>query len=100
MRLYNLTPAEARLTLALLEGKGLEWAAEQISLSVNTARTHLKRIFEKTRTHRQAELVRLILRGPAVRRREKDHEGVEVSILRGLDYPSGRKNTSTSSSPL
>ena len=67
-RLYGLTAAEARLTLNLLEGRGLAWAAEQNRMSLNTGRTHLKHVFEKTRTHRQAELVRLILRGPAMLR--------------------------------
>ena len=67
-RLYGLTPTEAKLALALLDGYGLDSAARQLSIGRNTARTHLKRIFEKTRTHRQAELVALILRGPALRR--------------------------------
>ena len=65
VRLYGLTAAEASFTLDLLEGKGLSWAASQNGVSLNTARTHLKHVFEKTRTHRQAELVRLILRSPA-----------------------------------
>ena len=60
--LFGLTHSEAALTLALLEGKGLQWAAGRCNMSLNTARTHLKRVFEKTRTHRQAELVRLVLR--------------------------------------
>ena len=68
MRLYGLTAAEARLSFGLLEGKGLTWAARQNAISLNTARTHLRHGFEKTRTHRQAELVRLILRSPAMLR--------------------------------
>lgn len=68
VQLFGLTRTEASLTLVLLEGQGLEWAAEQAGMSVNTARTHLKRIFGKTGTHRQAELVRLILRSPAMLR--------------------------------
>lgn len=68
VRLYGLTPTEAKFTLALLDGCGLDSAARRLSISRNTARTHLKRIFEKTRTHRQAELVALVLRGATLRR--------------------------------
>ena len=39
----------------------LEDAAAVLGISPNTARTHLKRIFEKTATHRQAELVKVLL---------------------------------------
>ena len=68
MRLYGLTAAESRLAIDLLQGKGLAWAAEQNNMRLNTARCHLKRVFEKTRTHRQAELVRVILCSPAMLR--------------------------------
>lgn len=66
MILFGLTRAEAALTLALLQGRGLEWAARQAAIGMNTARTHLKRVFDKTGTHRQAELVRLVLKSPAI----------------------------------
>jgi len=65
MRFYGLTKSEAALALVLLEGHGLESAAMQLSMRMNTARTHLKQVFRKTRTSRQAELVRLILRSQA-----------------------------------
>lgn len=64
-RLYELTPAEARLAALLAQGSRLEEAAADLGVSLNTVRTHLKRIFSKTGTDRQAELVRLILSGPA-----------------------------------
>lgn len=63
--LYGLTPAEARLAADLADGLTLEESAERSSTQVATARTHLKRIFAKTRTRRQSELVRLLLRGPS-----------------------------------
>jgi DNA-binding CsgD family transcriptional regulator len=69
-RLYALTPAEAALVGRLIAGEDLRRAAETLSVSMNTARTHLKRVFEKTRTKRQAELVQLILRSPAQIRRD------------------------------
>jgi DNA-binding CsgD family transcriptional regulator len=39
--------------------------AQALHVTRNTAKTHLKNIFEKTGTKRQAELVRLLLRSAA-----------------------------------
>jgi DNA-binding CsgD family transcriptional regulator len=55
--LYGLTRGEAALAEKLLQGKSIEDAAEELFISAHTARTHLKRIFMKTDTHRQPELV-------------------------------------------
>jgi DNA-binding CsgD family transcriptional regulator/PAS domain-containing protein len=60
-RLFGITPAECRLAEALLEGSGLAAVAARLGISENTAHSHLKRLFEKTDTHRQAELVRLLM---------------------------------------
>ena len=64
-RLYGLTPAEARLASALIQGNGLERTAERLGVSINTARTHVKSVFAKTGVNRQTELIRLVLSGPA-----------------------------------
>lgn len=60
-RLYGLTRGEAALAVLLVRGKSIEEAAEELFISPHTARTHLKRIFMKTDTHRQTELVVRIL---------------------------------------
>lgn len=59
--MFSLTPTEARLAVAIAEGSTPAEAAGFLGISVLTARTHLKRIFHKTATTRQAELVRLVL---------------------------------------
>ena len=59
-RYYDLTPAEARLAKLIAEGERLDGIAERLGISVHTARTHLKRVFEKTGVERQAELVQLM----------------------------------------
>ncbi len=64
-RQFGLTPAEAALSLEIARGLGRSAAAKECGISVSTARTHLSRIFRKTGTHRQAELVRVILSHPA-----------------------------------
>jgi DNA-binding CsgD family transcriptional regulator len=58
--LYDLTPTEARVALAAGRGKGLQAIANKLGIGLTTARTHLQRVFGKTGTARQAELVRLI----------------------------------------
>lgn len=65
MSLYSLTAAEARLAKALVEGLTLDEIANKFHVSRNTLRTQLKNTFEKTGTHRQTELVSLILTGPS-----------------------------------
>lgn len=57
---YGLTPQERRLAIAIYDGLSLAEAAKQIDIEVSTARTHLKNIFTKTRTRRQASLALLI----------------------------------------
>lgn len=63
---YPLTTAEARLLSALICDRDLNSIAEDFGISKNTARNQLKSIYEKTQTHRQAELVRQIITGPAM----------------------------------
>jgi DNA-binding CsgD family transcriptional regulator/PAS domain-containing protein len=65
-QLYGLSRAEAGVGALLIQGKDLKEVSAELQVSRETARTHLKRIFEKTGTRRQTELVHLVLRGPAV----------------------------------
>jgi DNA-binding CsgD family transcriptional regulator len=60
-RLFSLTPAEARVAMALLDGESVERLADHLGISRNTARTHLRRLFAKTNTKRQGELIRVLL---------------------------------------
>ena len=56
-RHFGLTPAEAKLALHLAAGETLRSAEAKLGMTYETARTHLKSIFQKTGTCRQAELV-------------------------------------------
>jgi len=64
--LYGLTPAEARLAVALVAGKSIAEYAVRMAIAQATARTHLKNILQKTGARRQAELMRIIVGGPAM----------------------------------
>jgi len=57
--LFGLTAAEAGLVARLVAGDSLSVAAAGLGIAHETARTHLRNSFAKTRTRRQAELVRL-----------------------------------------
>jgi uncharacterized protein YhfF/DNA-binding CsgD family transcriptional regulator len=59
-RAFRLTPAEARLAVHLASSGSLRDAADMLSVTYNTARAHLRAIFDKTGTHRQAELIRVL----------------------------------------
>lgn len=58
---YRLTQAEVRLAEQLRTGRSLATVATSLGISYETARTHLRAVFAKTGTHRQAELVALLL---------------------------------------
>ncbi len=58
-RCYGITNAETRLLELLAEGLTVLEAGQLLEVSSNTARTHLRNLFAKTGTHRQAELMRL-----------------------------------------
>lgn len=60
---FRLTRAEARVVRALAEGRSIRRIAEEFDVSLETTRTHAKRAMQKTDTHRQAELVSLVLHG-------------------------------------
>jgi DNA-binding CsgD family transcriptional regulator len=55
---FGLTPAETRVAGEIIGGSGLLAAATRLNITEATARGHAKRIFGKTGTTRQTELIR------------------------------------------
>ena len=55
--LWNFTEAESRVASHLLLGQDLRSIADSADVSMNTVKTHLKHILEKSGTHRQAAFV-------------------------------------------
>ena len=55
---YDLTNAETRLIRLLTAGQGLFEAAAELGITKNTVRTHMRHIYSKVGTHRQADLIR------------------------------------------
>ncbi len=61
IRLFGLTRAEAAIAARIGLGMNLKRAAGELGIAATTARQHLQRVLAKTGTHRQGELVRLLL---------------------------------------
>ncbi len=60
-RTFCLTPSEAKLACVIARGASPYVAARELNISRETARNQLKAVFAKTGTHRQSELVALLL---------------------------------------
>ncbi|RYE09550.1 MAG: LuxR family transcriptional regulator [Hyphomicrobiales bacterium] len=58
---YGLSPAQVRLARLIVDGHDLAAAADLLAVSINTLRTQLQRIFDKTGVRSQAALVRSLL---------------------------------------
>jgi DNA-binding CsgD family transcriptional regulator len=58
--LFDLTPAEAKVARLLGSGASVAEVAQQITVQTNTVRAHLKAIFSKTGTRRQADLIGIV----------------------------------------
>jgi DNA-binding CsgD family transcriptional regulator len=59
-RAYQLTPAELRVLLAIVNVGGIPEVASALGVSGSTIKTHVRRLFDKTGTGRQADLVKLV----------------------------------------
>jgi DNA-binding CsgD family transcriptional regulator/PAS domain-containing protein len=63
--LYGLTAAEQKVLELVAEGIAPQEAADKLSVSLATIKTHLQHVFAKTNTGRQADLVRLVAQATA-----------------------------------
>lgn len=58
---YGLTEAEIRTAELLVNGCSIEEAAQELEVSVNTVKTQLRQLHDKTRINNRAKLVKLLL---------------------------------------
>ena len=60
---HQLTPQETKVLQGIVEGFVLKEIADRHAVSINTVRTQLKNVMQKTYCKRQKDLVRLFLAG-------------------------------------
>ena len=60
-RMYGLTPAETRIAKAIIAGQRVNEIADSFGIARTTVIFHLRSIFRKTNTSRQAELISLFM---------------------------------------
>ena len=58
-RTFELTPAELRVLQSIVDVGGVPETAVALGIAETTVKTHLHRVFAKTGTSRQADLVKL-----------------------------------------
>ncbi|MCX6629071.1 MAG: response regulator transcription factor [Candidatus Solibacter sp.] len=64
---YRLTPHEIRILGLLVEGHNYKTAADELRVSINTIRFHMRSIYEKLQVHSKSEAVSKALRHRIVR---------------------------------
>ena len=57
---FGLTATEAEVARLAAMGRGMPFVAEAMGVSISTARTHLKAVYEKSGVNHQAGLARLM----------------------------------------
>jgi DNA-binding CsgD family transcriptional regulator len=79
---FCLTPSEAKLACIIARGAPPDIAARELKISRESARNQLKSVFAKTGTHRQSELVALLIQvGSRVRRRLSALDHNQIIVL-------------------
>lgn len=61
--LYDLSPAETKLTQLLFTGKTLAEVCDINLVKITTVKSQLQKVFEKTNTNSQSELMRVLAQG-------------------------------------
>jgi len=59
-KIFKLSPAETCVLLTVVELGSVSEMARHLDVTESTVKTHLSRIFTKTDTKRQADLVKLV----------------------------------------
>jgi DNA-binding CsgD family transcriptional regulator len=60
---HGLTPREAEILGLIAMGRSAKYIAEELVISLNTTRTHVKHVYEKLNIHAKQELIDLVLYG-------------------------------------
>lgn len=61
---HGLTPRETEILGLMAMGRSAVYMAEELTLSYNTVRTHIRHVYEKLNIHSKQELIDLVVFGP------------------------------------
>ena len=61
-RPFGFTPAEHRIAILISDGKSFQEIVGLLGISLNTLKTHLGHMYDKTHTSRHAQLMRVLLK--------------------------------------
>lgn len=61
--IHGLTPREAEILGLIAMGRSAKYIADELLISLNTTRTHVKHVYEKLNIHSKQELIDLVLFG-------------------------------------
>lgn len=89
---YGLTDKESQVAILLADGQSTRDAAELLSITEHTLRSHIKQIFDKLQITRRGELSQLILSGPIGWIAAPD---MTVADRQGADIPQAVRSTSS-----
>lgn len=64
-QLFRFTPTEAVIAAAMANGESIEAIEQDMAISHNTMRAHLRSMFTKTDVNSRADLIRLLVKSPA-----------------------------------
>lgn len=90
-RKFDLTPREQALVEQLLRTHDLREAGTEIGITYQTARSYLRRIFEKTGCTNQSELVARVFKSPSSLLRKTSPSRVEEPVRRIFTLSCSRK---------
>ena len=71
---YGLTAREADVLEELFNGRTAPYVARNLSISINTVRSHVKRVYAKLSVHSQQELIDLIETGMSRQENNRDYQ--------------------------
>jgi DNA-binding CsgD family transcriptional regulator len=61
---FKFTPAECKVALSLLDGFSTKEIAQKNKVRADTVKKQIQSIYRKTSTHKQSELVKILLNFP------------------------------------
>ena len=96
-QLCGLSSAESRIANLLMDGLSLDQCSMRLNIQVPTARAHLKRMFRKTGTRHQGDLVSSLLKRVGLVRLKQQKANLLARMTKDLLNPQVARKTASCS---